>query len=212
MGFKEAGLRGSLRNVSVGASVIPDSVIDHFEESLYEDQNLTLSDRYGGDNLQFSRQQTTVYEGSYALEASSSQTLYFIADTDNETLQQGDAFGAFLRNSMTYVFAAQSESGAGSLSGYYGELDAAQGGWKAFRLDSGSTTPLFDRSLSLSSSKWYDHRLVDWQTDGTMEFELVDPSNSSVLDSVSVTDDTYSSGGYGWGTYDGGFGDNYRLL
>ena len=55
MGLKESGLRGSLRNVSVGIDAIPDRVVDNFEENggIYND--VSLSDVYSGDLASFSR-------------------------------------------------------------------------------------------------------------------------------------------------------------
>ena len=51
-------------------SWIPDSVVDNFEEPLYEEQNKTLSDYWTGSVSTWTRQTTTVQEGQYAVEDS----------------------------------------------------------------------------------------------------------------------------------------------
>lgn len=56
---------------SAAPTAIPDSVIDHFEAALYEEQTLTLSDYYNGDLGVYARQQTTLLSGDWTLEASS---------------------------------------------------------------------------------------------------------------------------------------------
>ena len=60
MGLKESGLRGSLRNVSVGIDAILDSVVDNFETG-----DIT---RYSGDTGDFSVSESNVVEGTFALE------------------------------------------------------------------------------------------------------------------------------------------------
>jgi hypothetical protein len=52
MGLKEAGLRGSLRNVSVGASVIPDSVVSQYDIiNDWSQGDGTVTDSVGSDDM-----------------------------------------------------------------------------------------------------------------------------------------------------------------
>ena len=68
MGLKESGLRGSLRNVSVGIDAIPDSGLDHeydLREESFSDQDTlsSLTDRTGSNNLSASGDPTAEIDG-----------------------------------------------------------------------------------------------------------------------------------------------------
>ena len=189
--------------VSQVGNAIPDSVLDNFEADLYDNQSLTLSDRYGGDLSNFTRQQTTVYEGSYALSDDGAATNYVaIMDTDR-TAQQGDTISVrALTDSGSgwsgFLFGTQGESGS---AGNYGVL-IDWGGFLSIRKDMGadgggeSGTLLQETSWSPNSSTWYQF-IIDWQTDDTIALTIADESGAQVA-SISATDATYTSGGTGY--------------
>ena len=69
MGLKEPGLRGSLRNVSVGMDAIPDALVDNFEDEpngIYESGE-TIVDYYSNDTGSYGRTTSNVEEGEQAL-------------------------------------------------------------------------------------------------------------------------------------------------
>ena len=86
MGLKESGLRGSLRNVSVGIVAIPDSVVDNFEDG-------DLSE-YDGDLDAFSVQDNVVFDGEFALEKTIEDGTRSIGSTDglDNYIEVGDLF------------------------------------------------------------------------------------------------------------------------
>jgi len=92
MGFKEAGLRGSLRNVSVGASVIPDSVVYDFDaDSLGESNPGPWSDVRGDGQVDDSRANST--PNSYYLTSSGGKGSTLAETATFEPNQYEDTFG-----------------------------------------------------------------------------------------------------------------------
>lgn len=224
MGLKSGGVRGSLRNVSVS---IPNSVVDHFEESLYEDQNNTLTDYYGGDTGQFTRQQTTVQEGSYALEVTTpDMSFYGIADADapNNPPVQGDTFRCWVRHSGL---------DSGDVSDYIRILFATQSGTvlpqgNLVRVsgddtlvlevrDSQGVTNLASESVSVSADTWYEIE-VEWLADGSITCSLYDSGGTQIGSGISATDTTHTSGGVGFAINSNSnsgrtaYWDNYRVI
>ena len=101
MGLKEPGLRGSLRNVSVGIDAIPDSVVDDFETG-------DIS-RYSGDAESFAADDDS-FIGDFALE--------FEADKDNNAILSDEPVDGFIPTvGRRFSFYARDESDGADSAG-----------------------------------------------------------------------------------------------
>jgi hypothetical protein len=161
---------------------------------------------YGGDTGDFTVQTGTVYEGTYALEYTGGATgnRKVITDT-NHTLSQGDSFECRVRlenmkDRSGLVFGAEAEEGTNDFSGYVVGAESAGSGHdqSIVRYDNGSRNVL--RNVTFSNtvpSGEFLHYIVDWATDGTITFELRD-SSGNTIDTITATDNNYTSGGIGW--------------
>jgi hypothetical protein len=190
------------RQFNITSSGISESVVDNFEQILYEAENRNVEDVYGGDITGWSRQQSTVFEGDYALESPSDGTNRHIADTDQlPTIKQGDTVSYRVYNQnvgdIQITFGNQNETGYGSYSNYTIKYDPAFPAFALKRYDNGSRTVLDnDLSTSLPSDEWVEI-VVDWGADGLITATIYDESKSQVT-TVSKTDGTYISGGIGY--------------
>ena len=69
MGLKESGLRGSLRNVSVGIDAIPDSVVSRWQFNDDSDTSIAIDSEGANDgDITGATYTTNAIEGSHALE------------------------------------------------------------------------------------------------------------------------------------------------
>jgi len=194
------------------SNAIPDSVIDNFEEVIYEDQGRSLGDVYVGETSQFSRQQSTVSAGSWALEIGNDGTADsgVITDTDElnylspgesaEWYSRGESTGGVTRGpSASFLIGVQSEAGESAVSGYAFDIRYRYESCHIRRIDDGSGTNLYSEdngTTALPSQTWHRCR-VDWGSDDTLRLRVWDGSETLIFDE-SVTDGTYSSGGVGW--------------
>ena len=93
---------------AVARSAIPGSVIDNFNEILYEDQNKTLSDYYSGDLSNYERVTSPTIDGTHSLEESSGSTDSALFSNPNDGLENypeaGDNFAFFVRASTEEPF------------------------------------------------------------------------------------------------------------
>lgn len=180
---------------------IPDSVVDNFEESLYEDQGKTLSDYYSGDLGAFARQTSTVLEGSNSLEYSGSATSYILS-------------GSFSASSgTTYRWDVRTESGSNSgpygifgnpdattFSGYMAGINPNKDNIHIYRVDSGSFTELASASATISTSTRYINEF-QWGSSGDLVYRLLDGSETELGATSVVSDTNYTSGAIGWRYY-----------
>ena len=214
MGLKESGLRGSLRNVSVGIDAIPDSVVDDFERGDL--------DPYSGDLGSFGVTQTNVPEGDFALEiddASAEEVIYSEPDDGLDYYpQKGDVFVCLLKDPdedyRPKFFWGLSNNGG--VSGYSVRLAPDSGGIRISEWDDGSQSTIADTSINHDGDTWYWME-VEWH-DGSAddpEDEIVatlydvdvskiedDPAEArgNELGSTSVNDDNHANNrGVGFG-------------
>jgi hypothetical protein len=199
----------------VFGSAIPDSVVDNFEEILYEDQNLTLSDRYGGDLSNFERQTTTVSEGSYALESQATDA-QSIAQTDRTISAPVTFEFDFYRQGTSdnfewVLYFAQNNSSHGANSGYIIWPYRSNNVLRISRLDNGILNGLNDTTITYPANEWGSVE-VDHDSNGNITATAYDAGDTQ-LGQVSTQDTTYSSGGTG---YRSGptvaYHDNFRTL
>jgi len=206
MGFKEAGLRGSLRNVSVGASVIPDSVVDNYEQVLYEDQDKTLSDYYNEDLSAATRQTSTVLKGDFTLELSvpgdnGSAAIYSISGLPRYP-SRGDDLSLRVsyddnvsQINFQFVFGdASSQYG----TGYSVVTDTDNDEMIIRKRNSSSFTNIEEASQTVSSNTEYIYDVSFGSP--TITFTLRDSEGNS-LNSISVDDDEFDSGGIRLATF-----------
>jgi len=195
---------------------IPDSVVDHFEESLYGDQAKSLSDYYSGDLGVFSRQQSTVESGSYALEADADGGIG-AASAPGTSPAKGDTFECYT------LFAGGDDAGVAwgtdgpVISGDGYEMDVRSGGDSALRRwsDGFAAEILDSSSASVPTGEWLRVH-VDWGSDDTHTVTVSDSAGSQLFQ-LSATDNNYAAN-TGIGFRNGGAGtstvywDGYQIL
>ena len=181
------------------------TVLDSFEDG-------DLSE-YSGDTESFNIVSTPTYDGGNALEGTGFSA---ITRTD-QTISPGDTpFGAALRSNFNatygdfgnacFVFGVESESGDSNLSGYVVQLRAGDNELRFNRFDSGDLNKLASTSAILSTGEYYDVEISQWTDGGDITAEVTD--DDGVIQSVSVVDDTYGEGGYGWQARQNSFADD----
>ena len=215
MGLKESGLRGSLRNVSVGIAAIPDNVVDNFEDhpdGIY-DTGDDLSDFYSGPALNNADRTTEddPAEGEKHLKITDSRNSIYSLENNglNRYHEPGDTVAVLLKedgDSQPHVGTNLSDEN-GNIEGY---SFGFQPSGNEFRLrkysdfaesdDAGDG--LASGSISLSNDEWY---WLEFDTpeigDGSMELRVYDvtlndePERGSELESLSAVDDDFANGG-----------------
>jgi hypothetical protein len=174
---------------------IDPNTIDNFEAPLYGDQNKTLSDYYNGDLNVFNRQQSTVQEGSFALEMTGSGTIV----GSRKDITQGDTVRGFIRVNNNNGNPALMFGGNSDKINCYLVLFAnlQNGDMNIDIFQNGNRTKRFTTNVSLSNNQWYEWEL-DWDTNNTITaktFEL----DGTLKGTVTATDSTYTTGtGYGF--------------
>jgi len=200
------------------SNLIPDGLVDNFEPVLYEDQDATLSTYYSGDLAKFSRQQSVVKEGNYALAQDSTGARETIINTGRDVeIQQDDTVRGWVREDnqqgrVGIVFFVQ------DVDNYY--WAAKEGGadeLRLLKLSGGSRSLLDSAAISTSLETWYELEVLP-QSDGTLNATLYDDQGSS-LASVSASDSDYTSGDTGFASNQGGgnsgatfYWDNTRIV
>jgi hypothetical protein len=174
---------------SVLADAIPDSVVDNFEEVVYEDENKTLSDYYNnGDLTSFSRQTTTVYEQSYALK-----------NTATAAIESNSGLPNYVNKNDTVQVALNTESGerAGFSfmnSGISDGIIPTEGYWISQEQDSNLwiLAERFNKSnevktlstTGVNAGQWYR---IELSYDGTdLTAEIFD-GNGTSLETLTIT-------------------------
>lgn len=126
--------------LTVGATSA--DVIDDFEDGDIAE--------YGGDTGSYSIESTTVFEDSYSLDGTASNTDKIISDADKNFSAPVDT-SARIRGIIWFT---QSESGASSISYYQAYAHSGTGNMELFRINSGSWNSLGQISPSIPSGEW----------------------------------------------------------
>lgn len=159
-------------------------------------------DAASGDTADFQAVTSPVWEGSHALEGA----------VDN-SVESAIAWGSITVDSGTelrdYVQAVEADTAASTslMFGVQDENNPRQDCYRAdFRLNSGSIrlskfengsfTGFDTDSVTVSANTFYDRR-VEWNTDGSITFRLLDTEGAE-LGSVSTTNSAFSSGHVGY--------------
>ena len=196
MGLKESGLRGSLRNVSVGIDAIPDVVLLPDENDLDNFDNSTELEISSADpNIQSDLSLKLTDADGFQDEVSTSTSGL------NRYPESGEQFG--------YYYHTNEDDGAAH--GLFGVQDSDNfyGVWLTPTSDEirivkdgiGGTVESSATSNAVNTDEFY-YIEVDWLTDGTITARVfeVDQSNGDIqseIGSVSTTDEDYSAGGIG---------------
>lgn len=196
-------------------SEIPNSIIENFDEIMYENQSRSLSDIYGGDTEQFNRSKTVSQDGSYALSGTGVNQDKYISDTDDlNHPEQGDIFEYYSRVNNTnwhsgMLFATQSESSPTDC--YMVWMNWGTSTLRIERLSSdGTKTPVgTNTNVNVSSGEWYRFE-IEWNLNGEINVTLNRMKNGSTW-SASGTDNSYKNGGVGWYFRDGNLNTTYYL-
>lgn len=179
---------------------------------------------YGGDVGVYSRQQGTVIEDSYSLEATGTTSSNIISSTNGlaNYPAQGDTFEATIQftnsnaGSHGLLFATQSESGKSNIEGY--EVHAVPAGprfqirrWEG----NGNANTLDDAQYSSFQTNTEYRFEVSWSTNGTIDATVFEAG--SQVAAMSATDTNYTSGGIGWAHNEGdssqsSFFDTFQIL
>jgi hypothetical protein len=199
--YPEQSLQHAGSPLGLGYSAIPDSVVDNFEDG-------DLSE-YSGSTGDFNVQQTTVFEGSYALERPGIPGTTAITSTSglNHYPSRGGKF--------QYRFRATANAGRDAYVGFarQSEVEIADGYEIRTGLDDdnleialrdGGFTVLNETPLVWPRDEWLRVR-VDWGRESTDDITVtVFGASNSELASVTATDSTFDAGGVEFFSSSGG--------
>ena len=207
MGLKESGLRGSLRNVSVGIDAIPDSVVDNFnltsdaeEAGVYEDTD-TLGDYYSNDLDQFDIIDTDSFVGDRSLEFGESD-LFRIVSFENDGLNRYPKFGDVIKFNIKFGDEENNPRmifGAENVDNYFGlSMRPRTDTFKFFTRENGSFNSFgTNPDLNPPIGSWLRVE-IDWSDEKTAT--MIDPTDDSVIQTTSGTDTTFDQEtGVGYG-------------
>ena len=199
MGLKESGLRGSLRNVSVGIDAIPDSVVEDFEQ--YEPAGTdTLQDNYDSDD-EFGRwdiETTNPLEGDQSLHTDGFSINHRLVSTSGLTdyPERGDSMACLFRPiddglnpTGAIIFGAQDLDNF-----YFVELSSPSFSIRIMENDS-QTTLEEDDETGFELDQTYDIN-IDWNENDEIVatlFEWDGEERGQELTSISTTESTFAN-------------------
>lgn len=168
----------------------------------FEDGDLNS---WNGDTGEFFTQQSTVFEGSFAV--TNSSTGGFIHRSDIAPGIGETPFGAAVYNksadAVAFYWGVPEQTG-GVRTGYNLEISSRKFGTSiALNRRGDNRSELGSTSVSLTDNKWYVVTVTQWDSSGNMSVDLVDPADDTVVGTVTATDSTYTNAGIGLD----GFGD-----
>lgn len=202
----------SASNIAInnGAVELSETLFEGFEDGDIAE--------YSGDTGAFTVQQSTVYDGTYALEASNGSGEHAITRTD-WTVGQGDSITSYYQAPDSTVnkllFGVQSATGVSNVSGYAAVVyqrgaSEADNALMVQRYDNGSSTTLSETNQDVPADTWMELEVV-WGTTGTITATLYQTDGTQIM-STSASDTTYTSGGIGFiEGIDPGYYDNVRI-
>lgn len=196
------GVRHTIAGVAITTTGVTQTISEVLDS--FEDGDIA---EYGGDTGDFSVGTTLVYDGSNALENSSSGGTHSIIATTDITTRQGETYDYRVRSDSGsdrcgLFIGAQDESGASGGSGYSCRVTPGGDDIRINRRDNGSITTIANGTLSLNTGEWY-RVIVDWATDGTITITVENDAGTE-QGTLSGTDTNYESGGLGWHHQDAG--------
>ena len=192
MGLKESGLRGSLRNVSVGIDAIPDSVVDNFEDNdrggVYGPGD-DITNFYSGDIDGFTRSTSITLTGSHTLrkEPGAEYITSQPGDGLNRYPEKGDIISLFVRpdgSRPAFYF------GLEDVDNWYGMRfrSSDDSFWVRTMVD-GELTQVQD-SVSLTPQTWYEVELLWHDGEGSQPEDTIEGKLYSLNINGDVTRDS----------------------
>ena len=200
MGLKESGLRGSLRNVSVGIDAIPDSVI-----LLPESDDL---DHFGGDTGQFTIDDTSpVYEPFESVD--NNQLSLKLPAATNE-IGSSSGLDNYPSTDTTFRFAVQPATSDDSVrlaystdtpndhengDSYAIDINPDNGFIRSYYWDGGSFGDiLIDADLSWNLGEMHSVEFLH-ESDGSITCSVFDKDGATLVDAATASDSTYITDG-----------------
>jgi len=143
-----------------------------------------------GDTSSVSVVQTTVYEGTYALELPATSGVEVIHDGTN-TLRQGHTLYGYYQpstgTSTQLRFFHQSSSDS-----YFVRIDESAGSIE-LGIDDGGTETVLDSVSVTVPTAWLEVR-IETSVDGTLDVDVVKDSDGSTVASLATVDTTFTDG------------------
>jgi alpha-glucosidase len=180
----------------LGRSSSKSKILDNFESG-------DIS-RYSGDTNAFSVVSSLAYEGDNSLKFDANGR-GVITSLDTST-SSGNSYDFRIYSPGNddgiggILLGVQGETGGDSLSAYKLGLSDRNENMYIYRVENGSQTRLAESGISVPTDEWV-RGVVNWGIDGTLTLSFYD-SNSNEIETISATDTTFESGGYGWLGYD----------
>lgn len=164
---------------------------------------------------------TTVQNGSYSGYVNSQGNRFhgiFSKSGLNAYPSAGDTFEGYVYSDTENDWWPVVLFGFQDQDNHYATKSQSNGSGIGFEvIENGSRTQLETVSLGrvLPVSSWFKTR-IEWSESGDITYRVYDTSGSEI-DSLSVQDTTYSSGGFGFGVYDNNgnhfnYYDNWRIV
>lgn len=173
---------------------IPDSglLFEGFEEG-------SLDSNYGGVTASSSVQSSTVYKNNYALEINDEKGKG-IARTDI-TIKRGFRVSGWVQaESGGYNYRASmywmTQSANSEPNCYIQRAGVTENEMRISKVDNSGTQVLKNKNVSLSGDTWYRCEFVP-NDDGTEDWYMYNTQGSQIA-SVTTSDGTYNSGGFGF--------------
>jgi len=185
-------------------SAIHDNIVEDFEEQFYEDQNLSLSDRYSGNTADFQRQTSTVEQGTHALEGTGAPSNNGINTTDftfgrGETVRWNVRFTAGDQDSYLLAAVQQQQNQPFPDDCYQLQVQTRKSQIAISKQSGGSGNPLTTTSVTIPQNSWLE---VEFDFGSpTLTLSLFDSSGSQIAQ-TSADDSEHDSGGIGWFQFD----------
>jgi len=141
-----------LRGAAKPATVIPDSVVDNFEEILYEDEGNSLSDYYSGSLSDYTRDTSSpVIEGDYSLKQNGSFSVIYSTSGLPRYPGAGDTTSCYFHSNGSGV-TAQVLWFVGDDSNWYG----SEMGGNGLRLVKNNSAVATNGSVTPTTAQWYE--------------------------------------------------------
>jgi hypothetical protein len=198
------------------------TLVDSFDQPLYEDQNKVLSDNYAGDLSVFSRQQNIVKDGTHALEcvttnntAISSLSRLPNYPSAGDTVSCKVRIGSGSRRCFTHLGVSDDGDGNPLSDGYSFKVSLEENEISIRANANGSKFSTVSTGANINADTWFEQR-IEWQTNGNITYDLLNLSGNT-LASLSIQDSTYTSGGIGFQgetktTNEEFYWDSYKIL
>jgi hypothetical protein len=189
--------------IEINVSKFPSSTIDDFEDGSLSEYNTPSGSPNEGGSYSITNAISAV-SGSNVLKGTTpgdSGYYAFGSDSLSNIPQQGDKFRFFQRNDTN------NSTNSGALIGYQDNNNFIRIGINTYsgsniRIDvvsNGGNVNNSSSSFSHAKKKFYEVR-GKWKTDNTIMAKVgeVGFNEGDEITSVSITDNTYQSGGWGW--------------